>query len=294
MKIPTDREEPGGSGCCAGENQTVSQVFDGERPPAADELRQAVRTEYGRIAEEGGGCGCGADPGCCGSPADVDTLSRMLGYSTEDNESVPEGANLGLGCGNPQAIAGLRSGETVVDLGSGAGFDCFLASRQVGETGRVIGVDMTAAMILRARSNALKGNYRNVDFRLGEIEALPVGDATADVIISNCVINLSPDKQRVFAESYRILKPGGRLAVADIVAFAEPPEEIRRDIALYTGCMAGASHIDRLEEMLREAGFEEIRISPRGESRSLMRDWMPDAPITDYFISATIEAKKPR
>lgn len=224
---------------------------------------------------------------------DTDTLSHALGYSSSQAGSVPEGANMGLGCGNPQAIASPQPGETVVDLGSGGGFDCFLASRQVGEIGRVIGVDMTPAMVSKARANAVKGRYRNVEFRLGEIESLPIADATADAIISNCVINLSPDKRRVFAESYRVLKPGGRLAIADIVVCAEPPEEVRRDMALFTGCMAGASLVDDVEAMLRTTGFQDIRVSPKGESRSFIRDWAPNTPITDYVVSATIEAVKP-
>ncbi|MFQ3652001.1 MAG: arsenite methyltransferase [Gemmataceae bacterium] len=257
-------------------------------------MRQAVRTQYSQVAESDG-CGCGTTgSACCGSTGtDLNTLSQALGYSPSEASSVPAGANMGLGCGNPQAIASLQPGETVVDLGSGGGFDCFLASRQVGDTGRVIGVDMTPAMVSKARANAAKGSYRNVEFRLGEIESLPIADATADAIISNCVINLSPDKQRVFSESYRVLKPGGRLAIVDIVAFAEPPEEIRQDMALFTGCMAGASLVEEIETMLQTAGFQEIRVSPKGESKSFIRDWAPNAPITDYVVSATIEAVKP-
>jgi arsenite methyltransferase len=206
---------------------------------------------------------------------------------------VPQGANMGLGCGNPQAIAALKTGETVLDLGSGGGFDCFLAARQVGETGRVIGVDMTPAMISKARHNAEQGGYRNVEFRLGEIEHLPVADATVDVIISNCVINLSPDKSRVFADAYRVLKPGGRLAISDIVASAELPEHVRTDMALYTGCMAGASLVADIEAMLAASGFTQIRVAPKDESKSFIRDWAPETEITDYVVSATIEAVKP-
>lgn len=258
-----------------------------------DEIRQAVRQQYGQVAESEG---CGCAPSCCGSPteaASADSLSHALGYSTAETSAVPDGANMGLGCGNPQAIAKLKAGETVLDLGSGGGFDCFLAAKQVGDSGRVIGIDMTPAMVSKARANAEKGGYRNVEFRLGEIENLPVADGVADAIISNCVINLSPNKPRVFVESYRTLKPGGRLAISDIVATAELPEEIRRDVALYTGCMAGASLISEVEVLLRSAGFEQIRIAPKDESKTFIRDWAPGTTVTDYLVSASIEAVKP-
>jgi SAM-dependent methyltransferase len=200
---------------------------------------------------------------------------------------------MGLGCGNQQAIAALKPGETVLDLGSGGGFDCFLAARQVGETGRVIGVDMTPAMLSKARANAEQGGYANVEFRLGEIEHLPVADRSIDVILSNCVINLSPDKQRVFAECFRVLKPGGRLAISDVVAFAEIPAHIQEDMALLTGCMAGATPIAELGEMLHAAGFEDVRIAPKEESKSFIREWAPGTPVTDYVVAATIEAVRP-
>ena len=286
-----DRVSP----CCGEDNATRdTSEHAGPGQLADDEIRQAVRAHYGQVAEqEGYGCGT-PDSACCGSTnTDLGRLSHALGYSSSETHSVPEGANMGLGCGNPQAIASIKPGETVIDLGSGGGFDCFLASRQVGDNGRVIGVDMTPAMVSKACANADKGNYRNVEFRLGEIESLPVADGIADAIISNCVINLSPDKGRVFAEAYRTLKPGGRLAIADIVAFAEPPEEIRRDMALYSGCMAGASLVREVETMLRSTGFQNIRISPKDESKAFIRDWAPDSPITDYVVSATIEAVKP-
>jgi ubiquinone/menaquinone biosynthesis C-methylase UbiE len=211
-----------------------------------------------------------------------------------DVATVPAGANMGLGCGNPQAIAALKPGETVLDLGSGGGFDCFLAARQIGDHGRVIGVDMTPAMISKARANADQGGYHNVEFRLGEIENLPLADHSVDVIISNCVINLSPDKERVFKETFRVLKPGGRLAISDVVATAALPEAVRHDVTLYTGCMAGASLIDEIERMLASAGFMDIRLKPRDESRSFIRDWAPGSRIEDYVVSATIEAVKPR
>lgn len=258
-----------------------------------DEIRQAVRKQYGQVAE-GNGSGCSTGASCCGSaPASADALSQALGYSADETAAVPDGANMGLGCGNPQAIADLKVGETVLDLGSGSGFDCFLAARQVGDSGRVIGVDMTPAMISKARINAEKGSYRNVEFRLGEIENLPVADRSVDVIISNCVINLSPDKPRVFAETFRALKPGGRLAISDVVAFAELPDEIRQDLALFTGCMAGASLISEVEEMLRTVGFQQVRLAPKDDSKSFISDWAPGKPVTDYVVSATIEAIKP-
>lgn len=258
-----------------------------------DEVRRAVRSQYGTVAiVESGGCGCG--PSCCGSTASsAESISRGLGYTVEDMKTIPPGANMGLGCGNPQVIAALKAGEVVLDLGSGGGFDCFLAAPQVGQNGRVIGVDMTPEMITRARRNADEGGYDNVEFRLGEIEHLPVADASIDAVISNCVINLSPDKRSVFSETYRVLKPGGRLAVSDVVAFAEMPEEIRQDMALYTGCMAGASMVSELEDMLRTTGFTSICITPKDESASFISEWAPGTDVSDYVVSATIEALKP-
>lgn len=258
-----------------------------------DEIRQAVRQRYGRIADSGGaGCGCGP---ACGEAA-VPTLTGVsvaLGYSPEDVGAVPQGANMALGCGNPGAIAALEPGEVVLDLGSGGGFDCFLAAAAVGAAGRVIGVDMTPEMVTKARTNAVKGGYANVEVRLGEIENLPVADATVDVIISNCVINLSPDKPRVFTEAFRVLKPGGRLAISDIVAFARLPEELRQDLALYTGCMAGASLVSEVEAMLRESGFTQVRVAPKDESRAFIREWAPGTDVAEYLVSATIEGVKP-
>lgn len=258
-----------------------------------DEIRQVVRQQYGRVAESGV-AGCGTGSSCCGpSGMSAESLSQGLGYSADDVTSVPQGANMGLGCGNPQAIAALKPGEVVLDLGSGGGFDCFLAARQVGEGGRVIGIDMTPAMLTKARANAQKGGYKNVEFRLGEIEHLPVADVSVDVIISNCVINLSPDKRRVFADAYRVLKPGGRLAISDIVAFAELPAKMQQDMVLYTGCMAGASPIADIEAMLRDSGFTQIRVAPKDESKSFIRDWAPGTKVEDFVVSATIEAVKP-
>lgn len=256
-----------------------------------DEIRQAVREQYSKVAQDEV-CGCNPSS-CCGtSPASFEEISEAMGYSSTEMSTVPQGANLGLGCGNPQAIAKLKSGETVLDLGSGAGFDCFLAANQVGNKGKVIGVDMTPTMITKARSNAHKGNFDHVEFRLGEIESLPVADNSIDVIISNCVINLSPDKQKVFNDSYRVLKNGGRLAISDVVAFAEIPEELQKDMTLLTGCMAGASQISEVKEMLKAAGFKQIRITPKDESKQFISNWAPGTNITDYVVSANIEAVK--
>ncbi|MBW8036646.1 MAG: arsenite methyltransferase, partial [Planctomycetes bacterium] len=213
-----------------------------------DEIRQAVRKTYGQVAQsDGGGCGCG-ESACCGTEGDSSAKSTSvnLGYSDDDVSSVPEGANMGLGCGNPQAIASLRDGEVVLDLGSGGGFDCFLAGKAVGDSGRVIGVDMTPEMVTKARGNAEKSGVGNVEFRLGEIEALPVADEAVDVVMSNCVINLSPEKDKVFKEVFRILKSGGRLAITDVVATKALPENIRQNLELHAGCIAGAALITEL------------------------------------------------
>lgn len=256
-----------------------------------DEIRNAVRENYGKVAESGK-AGCGCSPSCCGAPGDLTTadISLGLGYSREDVTAVPEGANMGLGCGNPQALGSLQPGETVLDLGSGGGFDCFLAARAVGVEGQVIGVDMTPEMITKSRRNAKKAGIGNVDFRLGELENLPIADGIVDVIISNCVINLSPEKERVFREAFRVLKPGGRLAVSDVVAAAELPEVLKKDMAFHTGCIAGASSVQELEAMLYRAGFDKVKIKPKAESKSFIRDWMPGSKIEDYVVSATIEA----
>ena len=200
---------------------------------------------------------------------------------------------MGLSCGNPTAIANLKEGQTVLDLGSGGGFDVFIAAKKVGAKGRAIGVDMTPDMLSKARANALKGRFENVEFRLGEIEHLPVADASADVIISNCVINLSPDKPQVFRDAFRVLRPGGRLAISDVVATVELPEHMRKDAGLIAGCMGNASLIEDLETMMREAGFAQIRIQPKDESKAFIKDWAPGHNVTDYVVSATIEAIKP-
>ena len=224
-----------------------------------EEIKKVVREGYAEIARKRGSC-C-ATPGCCGgSAAPTQNISKAIGYSDEEMISVPEGANLGLGCGNPIALASLAEGETVLDLGSGAGFDCFLASNKVGSSGKIIGVDMTPEMIDKARGNARNGNYENVEFRLGEIENIPVADNSVDAIISNCVINLSPDKKRVFNEAFRVLKPGGRLMVSDIVLLKELPDFVRNSAAAYIGCISGAIIKDDYLEAVREAGFNEVKI----------------------------------
>ena len=263
----------------------------------ADQVRQNVRKSYTEVAEanNSGDC-CGEQTSCCGvsSDAAINTLvSTRLGYSEADLDSVPDGADMGLGCGNPRAIASIRPGETVLDLGSGGGFDCFLAAAETGESGQVIGVDMTPTMISKARDNAEKGRYSQVEFRLGEIEYLPVANDTVDVIISNCVINLSPDKKRVFREAFRVLKNGGRLAISDVVASVELPQEIRDDLQLYSGCMAGASHINELEQILADSGFSDIRIAPKDESKEFIKDWAPGRGVEEFVVSASIEAVKP-
>ncbi len=223
-----------------------------------EHVKKAVRERYGKIAQEQSSC-CGPSiPCCCGDTANI--VSKNIGYSDEELNAVPEGANLGLGCGNPIALASLTPGEVVLDLGSGAGFDCFLAAPKVGNMGKVIGVDMTPDMIEKARENAHKGNYTNVEFRLGEIEHLPMADSFADVIISNCVINLSPDKDQVFREAFRVLKPGGRMMISDIVLLAELPEPIRESIDAYVGCLAGALLKDDYLGKIKAAGFENIEV----------------------------------
>ena len=216
-----------------------------------------------------------------------------MGYSETDLASVPQGANLGLGCGNPHAIAAMQPGEVVVDLGSGAGFDCFLAAQRVGPTGRVIGVDMTHEMLNKARENAAKVGASNVEFRLGELEHLPIADNTADVVISNCVINLVPDKAQVFRETFRVLKPGGRVAVSDIVNTAPLPADLQADPSFICGCVAGAASADRVEAWLREAGFTDVRITVKPESRELIQTWAPGRGIEDFVVSAIVEARKP-
>ena len=251
--------------------------------------RDVVRRHYGEIAKTDGASGCA--PSCCGGPSGGGSVE--LGYARDDLASVPDGADMGLGCGTPLAFAELKEGETVLDLGSGGGLDCFLAAKQVGQSGRVIGVDMTPEMLAKARANAERVAAGNVEFRLGEIERLPVADRVVDVIVSNCVINLSPDKASVFREAFRVLRPGGRLAISDIVASAPLPEAIRGDANALAGCIAGAPALDDLRAMLVDAGFTGVRIDPRPESRTFIRDWLPGSGAEEYVVSAAIRATRP-
>lgn len=294
-----------------------------------EKIRETVRDRYGSIAKAGNvapelgpaasccatgevnknvfplvSCCAPADAAaeqagsCCGttdfSLENMAAYMGKLGYSQEDLANTPDGANMMLGCGNPVALASLRPGETVVDLGCGGGFDCFLAAKEVGETGQVIGVDMTPDMISKARKNAEKIQAKNVEFRLGEIEHLPVADNAADIIMSNCVINLSPDKMCVFRDAYRVLKPGGRLAISDVVATAPLPDDIKNNLALLSACIGGAATITDTKEMLRKAGFKEIGVSPHDKSKEIIREWDPEKSrnMTDYVVSAYIEARK--
>jgi SAM-dependent methyltransferase len=257
------------------------------------EVKEMVRARYGSIADGTASDCCG--PSCCdGSAVSIaDSKSAEMGYSAEELAAVPEGANLGLGCGNPQAIAAIQPGETVVDLGSGAGFDCFLAARQVGPAGHVIGVDMTHEMLKKARENAAKAGASNVEFRLGDIEHLPIADHTADVIVSNCTINLVPDKAQVFREAFRVLKPGGRLAISDVVNIAPLSPELATDRALICRCIVGAAPALQIETWLREAGYTGIRVTIRPESRAMMAAWAPGRGVENHAASAIIEGWKP-
>jgi len=279
----------------------------------ASEQRAAVRDRYAGIATGSSGSSCcgGSDSAtessssCCGDAeagesstaesgldADADR-SRKLGYSEDDLAAVDGDANLGLGCGNPTAIASLEPGDAVLDLGSGGGFDCFLAAREVGPDGRVIGVDMTPEMVEKARANAEENDAETVEFRLGEIEHLPVADASVDVILSNCVVNLSPDKAQVFREAYRVLRPGGRIAISDVVLTSELPDSVRADPESVTACVAGAASIPALERMLTDAGFAEVSIEPKDDSEEVIREWDAERDLSDYVVAATIEAEKP-
>ena len=264
----------------------------------ATQIRDYVRERYGAIAEQDdaptpSGCGCGdGSSGSCCNAADP-SYAEQLGYSATDVAGVPAGADLGLGCGNPLAIASIKPGETVLDLGSGAGFDCLLAARQLNGTGRVIGVDMTPPMIAKARRNTARAGFANVEYRLGEIEHLPVADATVDLIISNCVINLSPEKAQVFREAFRVLKPGGRLAISDVVATKPVPPDLRQKLEAIGACVAGAALVSDVQAMLKEAGFARIDIQPREASRKTVAQWTEDPTVADFVVSAYLTAYKP-
>jgi ubiquinone/menaquinone biosynthesis C-methylase UbiE len=224
-----------------------------------EKIRKSVREGYAKVAKQASSC-CTPSKSCCGGTDSAQEISRNIGYTEEELRTVPDGANLGLGCGNPVALASLKEGETVLDLGAGAGFDCFLAATRVGDRGRVIGVDMTPEMVEKARENARKANSANVEFRLGEIENLPVGDNSVDIVISNCVINLSPEKRRVFAEAFRVLKPGGRLMISDIVLLKELPDVLKNSLEAYVGCLSGALLKDEYIKIIKAVGFKEVRI----------------------------------
>lgn len=255
-----------------------------------DLVREQVRSRYAKIAQSSDACCAGS---CCAQTSlGNGALSARLGYSEDELTTVPDGSNLGLGCGNPQVIAALQPGEVVLDLGSGGGFDCFLAARQVGAAGRVIGVDMTPEMIAKARANARTNAFENVEFRLGEIEHLPVADSSVDIIISNCVINLSPAKEQVFREAYRVLRPHGRLAVSDVVAISTLPEKVRSNMDAHCGCVAGAATVAEIEDMLRRAGFAEIVVTVQESSDQFIRDWFPGSGVENHVRSAAITAYK--
>jgi arsenite methyltransferase len=248
-----------------------------------EETIKIVREGYAKVAKQGGSCCAPADT-CCGSTGKAQDISKFVGYSEEELASVPDAANMGLGCGNPVAIASLKEGETVIDLGSGGGLDCFLAAGKVGPSGRVIGIDMTPEMLEKARENARRGNYANVEFRLGEIENLPAADNTADVVISNCVINLSPDKQRVFREAFRVLRPGGRIMISDLVLLKDIPDFLKNSIDAYLSCLSGAIKKDEYLAAIRDAGFQEVEII---DERTFSLDCYSDDPIAKAVMDNT-------
>lgn len=267
-----------------------------EKTKSTEDVKKEVRGAYGSVAEANKkNQSCGNGRSCCGVSAKPDpSYSQELGYTQEELKSVPEGSNMGLGCGNPQAIADLKTGEVVLDLGAGGGFDAFLAARKVGPNGKVYGVDMTPEMLSTSRANAARDGYRNVEFLLGEIEHLPLPNNSVNVIISNCVINLSPDKAQVFSESFRVLKDGGRIAISDVVANKPLPPEMINNKDLYCNCISGAITIDELKQILSKAGFTDIVIETQENSRMFIKDWVPGAGAENYVISAKIKAIKPK
>jgi SAM-dependent methyltransferase len=281
-------------------NQSIEQ---------ADALRKLVREGYGKIAvDTSSGC-CGGGVSCCGSsPQEAEKLAKELGYTVEELRALPDGANMGLSCGNPAALAALQAGETVLDLGSGGGFDVFIAGRKVGSTGLAIGVDMTAEMLAKARKNVAhyqkETGLNNVEFRLGEIEHLPVADNSVDVIISNCVINLSPDKPQVWREMARVLKPGGRVAVSDMALLKPLPPEVFKQVEAFIGCVAGAVLMDETGKMVKAAGFKEIALKTKPGYVDALTDWQDPlyrklvemlpagSKVSDYVTSLEVQARK--
>lgn len=262
----------------------------------AESVKGEIRSAYGNVAEANNQNKCCGNPrSCCGVSAKPDeAYTQELGYTKEELQSVPEGCNMGLGCGNPQAIASLKPGEFVLDLGAGGGFDVFLAAKKVGPNGKVYGVDMTPEMVSKARNNASKNGYQNVEFLLGEIEHLPLPNNTVDVIISNCVVNLSTNKSNVFNEAFRVLKDGGRLAISDMVAYKPLPKEMIDNAELYCNCISGAITMNELKSILAKAGFTDIMIEPQESSRMFIKDWVPGSDAENYVVSAKIRAVKPR
>ena len=271
-----------------------------------DDVRKDVRDRYGKIAQSKGTC-CAPAASCCGPQSKAESIGMAIGYSEEELKSIPDDANLGLGCGNPTALASLKEGDVVLDLGSGGGMDCFLAAGKVGKEGKVIGVDMTPEMVGLARKNAANGNYTNVEFRLGEVENLPVADNTVDVVISNCAINLSPDKRRVFREVSRVLKPGGRLMISDIVLLKPLPDGVRESIYAYVGCVAGALLKDDYISAISTAGFEGVTVIGEQSFAGMVEasdplvqsfiDTFNPSPervkdIAESIVSITVEGKK--
>lgn len=260
----------------------------------SNSIKDHIREKYGSAASLTSEIKQEDRSHCCGgSMTTIENLSKLMGYSDKDLSQTPQQANMGLGCGNPKAIASLKPGETVLDLGSGGGFDCFLAAREVGESGKVIGVDMTPEMVSLARKNAAEINLTNVEFRLGEIENLPVADSSVDIIMSNCVINLSPEKRKVFQEAFRVLKPGGRLSISDIVAVKPLPASFQNDPAMLCGCVGGAALVDDIRNILEEIGFSSISIEISSESGNLISQWFPGQQAEAYVRSAMIQAIKP-
>jgi len=257
-----------------------------------NQIKESVRSAYANVAKSNDkNISCGNPKSCCGVDSNPsEEYTKQLGYNEKELQSVPNGSDMGLGCGNPSGLADLKFGEIVLDLGCGGGFDCFLAAKKVGPTGQVIGVDMTPEMVSKARKNVATGNFTNVEIRLGEIEFLPVANQSIDVVISNCVINLSPNKLQVFREISRVLKPGGRLVVSDIVATAEIPNEIRNNTEMYSKCISGSVHVNKLKEILLLVGFSHVDIQIKEESRQYIKDWAPGSEAEKFVVSAIIKA----